>query len=152
MRTVYLSGGPFDYSYQEMGPMRLPLTLTVGNETYNMSDHQLVFQLAEEMNRLNDGDESLNIDFISWYESGSSQLPHGGGARRVGDIPIQQGLVEANSSLASGRSSDMSIEEIFDKVNKALPCKDFCVEMATNMFKAHRKWLDRGLFDLAGSK
>ncbi|KAK3995543.1 putative L-amino-acid oxidase [Cladorrhinum sp. PSN332] len=139
VHTVYLSGGPFDYSYQEMGPMRLPLTLTVGNETYNMSDHQLVFQLAEEMNRINDDDEDYNIDFITWYESGSSRLPHGGGSRRVGGIPIQQ----AKSSLASV-SPDVSIEQIFDIVNKALPCKDFCIEMATNMFKTHRKWLDRG--------
>ncbi|KAK4164276.1 putative L-amino-acid oxidase [Cladorrhinum sp. PSN259] len=147
VHTVYLSGGPFDYSYQEMGPMRLPLTLTVGNETYNMSDHQLVFQLAEEMNRINEGDEEFNIDFITWYESGGSRLPHDGGSRRVGDIPIQQIPSPANSSLASG-SPGLSIEEIFDRINKALPCKDFCVEMATNMFKAHRRWLDRGLFDL----
>ncbi|KAK4226418.1 putative L-amino-acid oxidase [Podospora fimiseda] len=133
VHTVYLSGGPFDYSYQEMGPMRLPLTLTVGNETYNISDHQLVFQLAEEMNRINDDDEDYNIDFITWYESGGTSFPHGGGSRRVGDIPIQQ----TDSSLASG-SPDVPIEQIFDRVNKALPCKDFCIEMANNVFKTHR--------------
>ena len=42
IHTAYLSGGPFDYSYQEMGPMRFPETVTYSNKTYNISDHQLV--------------------------------------------------------------------------------------------------------------
>ena len=42
IHTTYLSGGPFDYSYQEMGPMRFPETVTYSNETYNITDHQLV--------------------------------------------------------------------------------------------------------------
>ncbi|KAK0720224.1 L-amino acid oxidase [Lasiosphaeris hirsuta] len=121
VRTVYLSGGPFDYSYQEMGPMRLPTTLTVDGQIYNMSDHQLVFELADEMNRLNNHNSSLSVDFIPWYEA-SDNRPHPGG---------QSGM-----------------EKLFDKVNKALPCKDFCVEMARNMFKAHQEWLDNGLRDL----
>jgi hypothetical protein len=33
------------------------------------------------------------------------------------------------------------MEQLLQEVNAALPCKDFCVEMAINMFKAHRKWL-----------
>lgn len=64
VRTVYLSGGPSDYSYQEMGPMRLPTTLTVEGQTLNISDHQLVFQLAQELNALNNHDPDLLVDFI----------------------------------------------------------------------------------------
>jgi len=114
VHTVYLTGGPFDYSYQEMGPMRLPTTITVGNDTFNISDHQLVFQLANEMNNLNQDDKSLSINFIPWYET-SDNLPH------VGGPP--------------------GMEKLLRDVNTALPCRDFCVEMATNMFKAHRKWI-----------
>ncbi|KAK0619172.1 hypothetical protein B0T14DRAFT_545565 [Immersiella caudata] len=96
VRTVYLSGGPFDYSYQEMGPMRLPTTITVDNDTFNISDHQLY-----EMN--------VNMHHMDG-------LP--------------------------------GMERLLQEVNTALPGKDFCVEMARNMFKAHRKWLDSNLNDL----
>ncbi|KAK0652423.1 flavin-containing amine oxidoreductase [Cercophora newfieldiana] len=115
VRTAYLSGGPFDYSYQEMGPMRLPTTITVGQDTFNISDHQLVFQLADEMNTLNRHDKALTVDFIPWYET-DPYLPHIGGL--------------------------LDMEGLLHDVNTAIPCKNFCVEMATNMFKAHRKWLD----------
>lgn len=40
--TAYLSGGPFDYSYQDLGPMRLPETVMYSNVTYNITEHQLV--------------------------------------------------------------------------------------------------------------
>lgn len=150
VQTVYLSGGPFDYSYQEMGPMRVPMTLTVANQTYNMSDHQLVFQLVEEMNMLNkDNDDDLHIDLIDWLEAGSRTLPRDGGSNRVGEVDGQQGRPDNQGAVGQ---LGMSVEEIFDKVNKALPCEDFCVEMANNMFTAHRKWLEKGLFDLAGNQ
>lgn len=42
VHTAYLSGGPFDYSYQEMGPMRFPETVEYFNQTYNVTDHQMV--------------------------------------------------------------------------------------------------------------
>lgn len=139
VQTVYLSGGPFDYSYQEMGPMRVPMTLTVANQTYNISDHQLVFQLVEEMNMLNkDNHDDLHIDLIDWLEAGSRTLPRDGGSNRVGEVDGQQGRPDNQGAVGQ---LGMSVEEIFDKVNKALPCEDFCVEMANNMFTAHRKWL-----------
>ncbi|KAK5652166.1 hypothetical protein OQA88_10808 [Cercophora sp. LCS_1] len=115
VRTEYLSGGPFDYSYQEMGPMRLPTTLKVQDEIYNISDQQLVFQLANELNRINGHDRNLSVDFIPWYET-SENSPY------PGSMP--------------------GMEKLLNRVNSALPCQDFCVEMAKNMFKAHREWLD----------
>lgn len=49
VHTAYLSGGPFDYSYQEMGPMRFPETVEYSNGTYNVTDHQLVSSLSRLM-------------------------------------------------------------------------------------------------------
>ncbi|KAK0727624.1 flavin-containing amine oxidoreductase-domain containing protein [Lasiosphaeria miniovina] len=144
VQTVYLSGGPFDYSYQEMGPMRFPTTLTVNNETHNVSDHQLVFQLADEMNRINNHDRNLSVDFIPWYDSSDRDdgwYPSEGSLRTGGNGSVRP-------FLQSHRLPDPSTRELFNKVNKALPCKDFCVEMARNMFRAHRKWLDNGLGDI----
>ncbi|KAK3366292.1 amine oxidase [Lasiosphaeria ovina] len=144
VQTVYLSGGPFDYSYQEMGPMRFPTTLTVDNETYNVSDHQLVFQLADEMNRINNHDRNVSVDFIPWYDSSDRD---GGWYPSEGSLRAG-GYGSAKPFLQSHRLPDPSTRELFNKVNKALPCQDFCVEMARNMFRAHRKWLDNGLGDI----
>jgi len=118
VRTVYLSGGPSDYSYQEMGPMRLPTTMTVDGKKLNISDHQLVFQLAQELNALNNNREDLRVKFIPWYET-SDNLPH--------PRPLA------------------GMDKVLKQVNTILSRKDFCVDMATNMFKAHRIWLDNGL-------
>lgn len=69
IRTEYLSGGPFDYSYQEMGPMRFPYQFVSGNETLNITDQQFVYQLADEVNNLNGHDEEWSVDFIEWIQN-----------------------------------------------------------------------------------
>ncbi|KAK4183690.1 hypothetical protein QBC35DRAFT_542611 [Podospora australis] len=118
VHTVYLSGGPFDYSYQEMGPMRVPITLTVANQTYKMSDHELVFQLVDELNRINNDSKDLNLDFITWHESGAGRLPHGGGSLRVGELLSPQGPVKQSDSRTGNERPSLSVEQLFDRVNK----------------------------------
>ncbi|KAK3370506.1 L-amino acid oxidase [Podospora didyma] len=137
VQTVYLSGGPFDYSYQEMGPMRFPTTLTVSNETYNITDHQLVFQLANEMNRINGYDKSLSVDFIPWYDFSDIDKDW-----YPSDRSSRMSSLEQAKTLIKARSvPDPSMKKLFNEVHKTLPCRDVCVEMAKNMFRAHREWL-----------
>jgi monoamine oxidase len=141
VHTEYLTGGPFDYSYQEMGPMRFPNTITLANETYNISDHQMVFQLAAEMNKLNNFDKNLSVDFIPWYQSSRNGLYYHNGIRLPSGLPPTVSQIAANSSLTVPSILDASTQELQDKVNSALPGEEFMVEMAQNMFKAHREWL-----------
>ncbi|KAK3326101.1 flavin-containing amine oxidoreductase-domain containing protein [Apodospora peruviana] len=157
VHTVYLTGGPFDYSYQEMGPMRFPSTITLGNETYNVSDHQMVFQLAEELNSLNKVKKSskhtkgdLSVDFIPWLQSSPNGLYYQNGIRLANGMPPTQAMVAQNSSLKITNVPDKSALELSEKVEEALPGEEFMVEMAQNMFKAHREWLDSGLGGLPG--
>lgn len=152
VHTEYLSGGPFDYSYQEMGPMRFPNTYSLDNATYNITDHQLVFQLAAEMNKLNRHDKNLSVDFIPWYQSNSNGLQYKNGIRLPNGMPPTLAQVAANSSLAIPSILDASTQELEDAVEDALPGTDFYVEMAQNMFKAHRKFLDGGLGGLPGDQ
>ncbi|KAK3328113.1 flavin-containing amine oxidoreductase-domain containing protein [Cercophora scortea] len=150
VHTVYLSGGPFDYSYQEMGPMRFPSTITLSNETYNVTDHQLVFQLAAEMNKLNNNDKNLSVDFIPWIQSNPNGLVYQNGIRLANGMPPTRAQIAQNSSLTITTPVNPSTLELQEKVAKALPGQDFYVEMAQNMFKAHREWLDGGLGGLPG--
>ena len=88
VHTSYLNGTrPDQYQYQEyesrlsmksphfntdasfrMGPMRFPVSLTDAktNETIEINDHKMVFQLADAINNLNGNDSSLMVNFIKW--------------------------------------------------------------------------------------
>lgn len=143
VHTEYLSGGPFDYSYQEMGPMRFPTTIQLGNETYNVSDHQMVFQLADEMNRLNKFSKNLSVDFIPWLQSSSNGLYYYNGIKLANGLPPTLAQVSANSSLKMPSILDASTQELAEKVAEALPGQEFMVKMAQNMFKAHREYLGK---------
>lgn len=66
MHTAYLNGTTRDdYQYQEMGPMRFPVSLTLGNDTVEIQDHKMVFQLAATLNEMNGGnDTDYAVNFI----------------------------------------------------------------------------------------
>jgi len=49
-----------------MGPMRFPvsITYTETNDTIEIQDHKMVFQLADAINSLNGNDPALAVKFI----------------------------------------------------------------------------------------
>ncbi|KAK4216938.1 L-amino-acid oxidase [Rhypophila decipiens] len=152
VRTEYLSGGPFDYSYQEMGPMRFPATFTdwVSNQTVNISDHQLVFSLAAEMNRLNGGDKNLSVDFIPWIQWNSNGLVYKRGFKLNTGLPPTVADIAANSSLDPQLPPDQDLLDLQTNLAPFLTNFTMGLEMAQNMFQAHREWIDHGLGGLGG--
>ncbi|KAI1505740.1 flavin-containing amine oxidoreductase [Biscogniauxia marginata] len=150
VHTEYLSGGPFDYSYQEMGPMRFPFTYTSGNETYNITDHQLVFQLADEMNQLNNYDKNLSVDFIPWLQSNDNGFYYHNGIKLDTGLPPTIKQVAENPSLSIELPLDASTQAVQGKVNAILNNETFMIEMATNMHKAHKDFIVNGLNGLGG--
>ncbi|KAG6356355.1 hypothetical protein INS49_015743 [Diaporthe citri] len=153
VHTEYLSGGPFDYSYQEMGPMRFPEHYVdpETNTTYNITDHQLVFQLAAEMNELNGHDKNLSVDFIPWIQSNQNGLSYKNGFKLANGLPPTLAQIAANSSLAAAATVyDDATNSLDEMVDEYMPGSDFSVRMAQNMFKAHREFLDSGLQGLGG--
>ncbi|KAI8239781.1 L-amino-acid oxidase [Colletotrichum sp. SAR 10_96] len=152
VHTEYLSGGPFDYSYQEMGPMRFPETYVdpKTNATYNISDHQLVFQLAAEMNELNNHDKNLSVDFIPWIQSNVNGLSYKNGIKLANGLPPTLAQISANSSLAVATVYDDATNALSAEEEKYMPGSDFSVAMAKNMYKAHGEWVRNGLNGLGG--
>lgn len=144
VHTEYLSGGPFDYSYQEMGPMRFPHTYqdpTTG-EVFNISDHQLVFQLAAEMNRINRNDKNLSVDFIPWIQANPNGLVYKNGFKLPSGLPPTVAQIEADPSLGGPvKELDESTKQLASTVEAHLPGDEFYAEAAKNMFKAHRDWI-----------
>jgi hypothetical protein len=54
---------PDEYQYQEMGPMRFPVTVKYAdtNETLEIQDHKMVFQLGDKLNELNGNKSELAV-------------------------------------------------------------------------------------------
>ncbi|CAG1974172.1 unnamed protein product [Fusarium graminearum] len=154
VHTEYLSGGPFDYSYQEMGPMRFPSTYTSPetNETMNITDHQLVFQLADEMNNLNKHDKNLSVDFIPWIQASPNGLSYKNEFKLPNGMPPTLAQIAKNASLGAKSSLGPAEEDLQAKVDSFMPGSDFSTLMAKNMFKAHKQWLETGLNGLGGDQ
>lgn len=129
-----------------MGPMRFPYQWTSSsNETYNISDHQLVFQLAAEMNQLNGHDANWSVDFIPWYQADGNGLYYHNGIRLADGMPPTVDQVAANASLSVHPVYDASTTALQDQISAVTSGDEFMAELATNMFKAHREFLDNGL-------
>lgn len=145
--TAYLSGGPFDYSYQEMGPMRFPVGYTDpdSGEKYNISDTELVFSLIEEINEINKNKPDLKVDLIQWYDESQNALQYFNEFRMKTGLPPTLGQIRNDSSLDQSRPMDSTTKSLDDVLLNDLPGDGFMVEMATNMYKAHKKWTSEGL-------
>ncbi|KAI7781487.1 l-amino acid oxidase [Diaporthe eres] len=153
VHTAYLSGGPFDYSYQEMGPMRFPLTWTSSaNETYNITDHHLVFDLAAEMNELNNHAANWSVDFIPWYQLNPNGLYYHDGIKLENGLPPTIAQVAADPSLSIVRENLPSTQALQDHIDSITTDEEFYAEMATNMFAAHKEFLEIGLDGLPGDQ
>lgn len=44
--------------------MRFPVDLTLGNETVEINDHKMVFQLADVLNEMNGNSPEYKVNFI----------------------------------------------------------------------------------------
>lgn len=156
VHTSYLNGTtPDQYQYQEMGPMRFPVSITDAdtNETIQIQDMRLVFQLADHMNMLNNNDPTYKVNFIPWIQASQNQPVPTPKRRFDGTIP-GAAEVKANPSLASNVTASYSnataveaAETAYD--NRVGLNKTQMAAFGRNVFKAHKWAVDRGLFDFS---
>lgn len=144
LRTDYFGGGPWDYHYQEMGPMRFPLKIKYPdtNETVTINDHHIVFQLAETLNKINKGSQEHNVSFIPFYQRSPNSLSYTDGIRKAdGTVPTIT-EVSHNSSLAPPKAPESSEEQKAENIlNSILHNSTFMTEMGKNVYKAHKEYL-----------
>lgn len=128
-----------------MGPMRFPMTWISPstNETYNISDHKLVFQLAAEMNELNGNSANWSVDFIPWHQASDNGLKYYNGIKLANGLPPTVAQVAANSSLSVQTVDEASTTSLGEQVTSATTSDQFYAKMATNMFAAHREFLGK---------
>ncbi|KIW44439.1 uncharacterized protein PV06_02910 [Exophiala oligosperma] len=153
VHTAYF-GDPSERQYQEMGPMRFPLSITSSetNETLQIQDHRIVFQLAAEVNKLNHNNTNFTVDFIKWYQNSPNGLYYVRGSRLPDGKSPTVSQVKANASLAGPSTSpdDPSLDALNTRVSDLLNNEDFLAQMAKNVYLAHKTFLDSGLGGLGG--
>ncbi|KAJ5763015.1 hypothetical protein N7533_001696 [Penicillium manginii] len=153
IRTKYLNNtSPDQYQYQEMGPMRFPVSITYAdtNETLEIQDHRMVFQLAETLNKMNTDKPELQVNFIPWIQNGPN-VPAASGGNRLpnGRIPTAA-QVSANASLvytaaSSNETAAANAETAYENYT-TLNNRETLRQIATNMYQAHKKAVDDGMF------
>ncbi|EOD49011.1 Amine oxidase [Neofusicoccum parvum] len=134
VHTSYLNGSaPEDYQYQEMGPMRFPVSLTntTTNDTIQIMDHRMVFQLADTLNEMNGHDPSWSVDFIKWIQKSAND-------------PTD------TTDTAASYSNETAVESALEAIDEwdALTWEKMR-DIATNVFEAHKKAVAEGYFDFS---
>ncbi|KAL4909552.1 hypothetical protein BDW74DRAFT_187613 [Aspergillus multicolor] len=153
IRTKYLNNtAPEQYQYQEMGPMRFPVSITYPeqNETLEIQDHKMVFQLGETLTKMNEENyPDLRVDFIPFVQN-SENVPAAAGGNRLpnGRIPTA-GDVAANASLvytAAGPNTT-TVEDAENAYDSYLDHDGLSTKkVADNIFRAHKTAVEHGLF------
>ena len=153
IRTKYLNDTrPDEYQYQEMGPMRFPVSITYSdtNETLQIQDHRMVFQLANTVNKLNDDNADLKVNFIPFIQQGENlPAPSGGNRLPNGRIPTSAD-VSAHPSLvytpkSSNETAVKDAEGQFSKFTK-VDERETMRQVTKNMYKAHKAAIEDGMF------
>ncbi|KAJ5649381.1 uncharacterized protein N7484_003104 [Penicillium longicatenatum] len=147
--TEYFDLPDSKYQYQEFGAMRIPITATfpMGNETLtlNFTYHQMVFQLSEALNKLNKYNESLNIDWIPFiYNSDNALSLIKDNRNPDGSIPTI-GDVARNRSIGASTIHTPHLDDLKNKLGKIMLDPAMMKLIASNIFEAHKKFLDVGL-------
>lgn len=153
IRTKYLNNTrPDQYQYQEMGPMRFPVSITYAdtNETLEIMDHRMVFQLAGVLNKMNAKAPELQVNFIPWIQNGPNLPTDSGGDRLPNGLIPTVAEVAANASLAytapsSNATAAADAEAAYDNYT-TLGDIATIRKIATNMYKAHKQALEDGMF------
>ncbi|KAM0716519.1 hypothetical protein Q7P37_007964 [Cladosporium fusiforme] len=156
VHTSYLNDTtPDQYQYQEMGPMRFPVSIAMPetNETLEIMDHRMVFQLADVLNEQNGNDPDLAVDFIKWIQS-SANTPSSTSKRRPDGTVPSTAEVKSNPAYATNSIASYSNATKVAKAQAALEewsalDEEKMAQIATNVFRAHKQAVEEGYFDFS---
>jgi monoamine oxidase len=129
--------------------MRFPISLKDPgtNETVQILDHRMVFQLAAAINDWNGNDSSLAVNFIPWIQASANQ-PFATSKRRPDGTVPGRAEVAANPTLADNVTATYSnataVEEYTNAFDKWYDIDGRMKSIATNVFRAHKKAVEAG--------
>lgn len=132
--------------------MRFPVSVEYAdtNETLDINDHKMVFQLGDVLNKLNGNDPELEVKFIPWIQSSPNVPANTRGFRLPnGRIP-SSAQVAANSSLTYAAQNISTMDEVTMAGEEIEKLIDITPErmrnVSQNVFEAHKEAIEQGLF------
>lgn len=155
VHTSYLNGSkPDQYQYQEMGPMRFPVSITYpNNDTIQIMDHRMVFQLADILNKQNGGDPEYAVNFIKWIQSAANDPATTSKRRPDGTVP---GAAEVKANAAYQDNANLTysnatlVAEASDAFDAWTDLDEAKVaEFARDIYHAHKQAVEDGYFDFS---
>lgn len=153
VHTEYFDPDKNKHVYQEMGPMRFPKTMTdpSTNKTLAIRDSYIVFQLAEELNAINRGNDNRTVEFIDWTQSGPGNLQYNGGFKMPSGLPPNNAQLKANTTLAAALAGGESpqLQQAEADIGNLTATDSLRAKVVTNIFQAHHDWIEAGLDDFS---
>lgn len=154
VHTSYLNGTrPDQYQYQEMGPMRFPVSITLENETIKIKDHRMVFQLASVLNEHNGNNSEYQVNFIPWYQTSPNDPADTSKRRPNGTIP---GATEVENNATYSDNANLTYSNATAVADASAGYEDWIgldIEKmkfyAANIFHAHKQAVEDGYFDFS---
>lgn len=153
LRTKYLNNTrPDEYQYREMGPMRFPVSVRYPdtNETLDIQDHKMVFQLADVLDDMNGNDSDLAVKFITWIQSSPNTPANSNGFRlENGRVPRKVRIAaSSDSSIPVTQSEDPEAAELYtEEFEKFVALTNQSMRnIAQNIYKAHKTAVENDLF------
>lgn len=135
--------------------MRFPVSTFYpdANETLDIQDHKMVFQLGATLNEMNGGNtSSLAVNFIPWLQS-SPNVPGNSNGYRLpnGRIPSATQIKSNTTAYKLPAVEGAPDEKVVDEVTEALEkwkniTPDDLKNIAANVFQAHKDAVSKGLF------
>ena len=152
VHTAYLEGGPSDYQYQDMGPMRFPESIQYAgsNETIQVNDMKLTFQLADIMNELNKGHPNFTVKFIPWIQNSPNGLYYFNEIKKSNGLPPTVTEITANPNLTAQIPVDPIVANITEQISDIGCNPKVSAAAAKNIFASYKTWINSGLGGLGG--
>jgi monoamine oxidase len=116
-------------------------------------DHRMVFQLADVLNEQNGHDPDFAVEFIKWIQSASGDPSSSAARRPDGTVPSKADVL-ANPAYATDANATYSNATMVAEANEAIEewndlTEEKIAELATNVFRAHKKAVEEGYFDFS---
>lgn len=154
VRTAYLNGtSPEEGQYHEMGPMRFPYEIhdETTNETYPINDQKMIFQLADVLNELNAGNESMKVEFIPWIQTSPNTPVNTKKRRPDGTFPGKTEVATMpeyyEPTVYSNETAAAIAQDALDRIKNL--DSERAKFLATDIFRAHKQAVEDGLFDFS---
>jgi hypothetical protein len=132
--------------------MRFPESIQYAgtNETLEVNDMKLTFQLAEVMNKFNEGQPNFTVNFIPWYQTNPNGLQYFHGIKKPNGLPPTITEAKNNTNLTAQIPVDPLVTNLTGVYNDLICNPTIMAAAAKNQFTAHKAFLDTGLDGLGG--